>query len=88
MDVNYVSGAEVLLSILVALVTTLVGVIVALVLRSQSKFERRIEDHIHSLRDDMQTCTAQLLILKTVTLMQLPDDKRQLFEAALKQGGS
>lgn len=68
------SGTEVVLSILASVVVALVGVIVSLVLKGQSKFEARMEKHVHDLRGDVQKCSAQVLVLKTVMVMQLPAD--------------
>lgn len=68
------TGNEVVLSVLAAVVTSLIGVIVGLMLRSQAKFEGRMERHVHQLRDDLQSCTAQLIALRTVVVLQLPPE--------------
>lgn len=68
------TSIEIVLSIMVTVITALIGVIVTLLLRGQSKFEERVEKHIQSLRDDFQTISAQLVVLKTIIAMQLPPD--------------
>lgn len=74
MEHSYVTGVEIVLSILVTIITMLIGVIVSLLLRQQAKFEVRMEKHIHELRSDIHATSAQLVVLKTIIAMQLPPD--------------
>lgn len=68
------SSGEVVVSILAATITALIGVVVSLVLRSQSKFEGRMEKHISDLREDVHLCSGQILVLRTIIIMQLPPE--------------
>lgn len=70
------SGAEIVLSILATIITALIGIIFSLLLKGQNKFEARMEKHIHDLRSDIHTTSAQLAVLKTIIAMQLPPDLR------------
>ena len=72
---------NVVISILATVITTLIGIIMALLLKGQSKFEARIEKHVHDLRDDIHACSSQLLVLKTVMFLQLPEEQRKKLES-------
>lgn len=68
------SGPEVVLSILASVIVALIGVVVSLVMKSQTKFEARMEKHVHDLRDDVHLCSSQIMVLKTILVMQLPEE--------------
>lgn len=74
------AGAEIVLSILAAVVTALVGIIISLVLKSQAKFETRMEKHTHDLRSDIQALNNQLIVLRTVVVVQMPLEEQQKFQ--------
>lgn len=72
---------EIVVSVLSAIVVALLSVVISLILKSQTKFEGRIDKHVHDLRDDIQACTGQILVLKTIIFMGLPEEQRQKFES-------
>lgn len=79
------SGSEIVLSILATVITALIGIIISLVLKGQTKFETRMDKHVHDLRSDLQTCNSQLLVLRTVLIMQLPPDLQEKVGALFKE---
>lgn len=78
--VHQMTSSEIVLSILAAVITSLIGVIVAMLRASQSRFEERMEKHVHDLRDDVHNCSNQILVLKTVLTLQLPKEVQERIE--------